>query len=269
MDPFLKFLNIAVPVVYMGTFVLYSRLFMAEDEQAYRVSTRLSMGFALALHTVYLLAIAAQFDRCPLATRAEGLLFGAWLLSIIHVINERLARQESLGIFTLLPAVVGTSGAAYFQDFPAARAVTEQSPQFVFHIVTSLASYVSFCVAAVLALMYVVQHRRLKRKQFDVAFRKIPSLELLDNVAAAWTLAGCVALVLGALTGWVQRAGHTGSVSSLVPLFLVLAVFVASVIMRTVAGWRGIRHIVTILIGFAVLLAASLLSFLKSHGFYG
>ena len=166
--------------------------------------------------------------------------------------------------------IASRPSAALLRDHEAAVSVVEGNRYLVFHIVMSLASYVAFCVSAVLAVMYLIQHRRLKAKRFDMTYRKIPSLDQLDRLAAAWVLAGCVALMLGAFLGWtwVRQTAAEGTGSSLLPLFTVLAIFLASVVMRRVAGWHGTRHVLMILAGFGVLLATSLFSFLKVHGFY-
>jgi HemX protein len=270
MEHLLKFLSIAVPIAYIGTYVLYARLFRAEREEDFLSSARFSMLVAILLHTSYLLVISAEYHRCPLATRAEGLLFAAWLLAIIHVLNERFTDSQSLGVFTLLPSVVGVVSAALLWDSDAASCVFEHSRFLILHIVLSLASYVAFSVATVLAVMYLIQHRRLKAKRFDTTYRKIPSLDKLDRLAAAWVLAGCIALVLGAALGWtwLRETNREGIGSSLLPIFAVLAIFLASVVTRKVAGWHGIRHMIIIVVGFGLLVVASLFSFLKLHGFY-
>jgi ABC-type transport system involved in cytochrome c biogenesis permease subunit len=63
-------------------------------------------------------------------------------------------------------------------------------------------------VAAVAGGFYLVENRRLKRKQIQASPRSLPSLETLDRINVVTLAVGFPLLTLGVLTGmmWVQGA---------------------------------------------------------------
>lgn len=270
METLLLAASIVVPAVYAWTAVVYLKLLLAEEERTLRPIALTSLLVALALHTAYLAAISGFYHRCPLASRGEALLFGAWILALVHTVNERFTRSQSLGVFTILPPFIGVIGAVLLRDAAFDLPAEYRNSLILFHIVASIASYVCYCIAGVFACMYVLQHRRLKRKNFDVTFRKMPSLEQLDSIAGAWALTGSISLLAGVAIGLYGLAQNhlTAPKGTLLPVWIVLLIFLGSGVARRFLGWRGLRHIRMVLLGFIVLLAISLLSFLKFHGFY-
>lgn len=271
MHGLLPILLTAVPLAYGVALVLYGRLFLAEDEAPHRPRCVLALMVAWLLLMFLLIDVAIEQRRCPLMTRGEALLFSAWMLTAFHFLNERFTQTRSLGVFTLLPAFGCVVLGVIFRDAGMGEDPGYDSALFVFHIAASLTAYVCYCIAAVMAALYVLLHRRLKTKQFDVAFRKIPPLERLDRIAAVWAFTGSIALLLGGGMGafwmWMQPGIEVGA--TLAPILIVLLIFLGSAAARRLCGWRGLRHILLILTGFGALMLASVLSFLRFHGFYG
>tara|TARA_B100000809_G_C15114412_1_gene521842 strand:- start:47 stop:856 length:810 start_codon:yes stop_codon:yes gene_type:complete len=268
MDILIKVLWVAVPLAYVATNWICFRLFQAEDEEAWRDHARRGLIIALVAHTAFLFAIAAEHHRCPLATRGEGLLFGAWMLAILHLISARLAGTSTLGAFTMLPATIGVCASVFLLKSDFGFPPKYQSSYFIFHIVASLTSYISFCIATVLAVSYLVLYRRLKQKQFDTAFFKIPPLEKLDALCAAWTMTGSAAMLIGSAIGWIwmRQEAVANPGASLFPILGLLAVFIGAGIARRTANLRGRRYAVVVIAAFV--LAVLVLSINSFHGFY-
>lgn len=268
MEILLKILCVVVPLAYVATNWTCFRMFQAEDEALWKSRARRGLLIALVAHTAFLFAIAAEYQRCPLATRGEGILFGAWMLTILHLISARLAGTSTLSAFTLLPATIGVCASVFLLKSDFGFPPKYQSSYFIFHIVASLTAYISFCIAAVLAASYLVLYRRLKQKRFDTAFFKIPPLEKLDALGAAWTLTGSAAMLIGSGIGWLwmrqEAVGNPGA--SLLPILGVLAIFLCAGVARKLADLRGRRYAVVVLVTFV--LAVLVLSINRFHGFY-
>ncbi len=266
MEILLTILKFLVPVGYACTAFLYGRLFFSEDENKYQPKARAALGVALVLHTGFLLAIALHFGRYPLGTLGEGLLFVAWILAGIHFLSERLADSSRLGMFTLLPTALSALMASALLQKDLALPDEFRTPFFVFHIVASLSSYACFSMAAILASLYLILHRKLKLKRFDLTFRKLPPLEKLDKLSATWSILGSITMILSAIIGWwwVRHASLAGMGLSELSIYLVLLVFLGAGISRRLFAFRGRRHAEVVLIGFAVLLIINLVG---THGF--
>lgn len=266
MEAFLTTLKILVPFAYLVTTATYASLFFSPEEARYAGKAKSGLAVSLILHTILLIALGIHLNRCPLGTVGEGLLFLAWILGAIHFLSEWLADSRRLGLFTLLPTTVCVLAAVFLLRPDYALPPQLRSSLLVFHIVASLASYACFSMAAILASMYLVLHGKLKHKNFDITFRKLPSLEKLDKLSANWSFLGSATMVASSIIGfvWVRKDGLTGMTLKELTIYLVLAVFLGAGASRRLFGLRGRRHAIVILAGFLVLLLTNLLG---THGF--
>lgn len=267
MQTFVAILKILLPLAYLVCLWFYGQLFFSEDESKQSGWAKASLGIALLAHTGLLFGLAAQYQRCPLWTQGEALLFLAWMLVIIHVVSEWSASTRRLGFFTLGPAAVCAMAALAFLGRDLMLGANYRSSWFIFHIVASLAAYAAFSLAAVLAALYLTLHRKLKNKTFDITFRKLPPLDRLDKLSAMWAFLGTLLMLVSSIIGawWVRRDGLHGMSPREIGIFVVLAIFMIAAGARRVLGWRGRRHAIWVLIGFGALLLANLAGL---HGFH-
>jgi ABC-type uncharacterized transport system permease subunit len=261
-------LKVLVPIAYLATLAAYAGLFFSVDEARYSGKAKAGLVLSLLLNTALLLVLGYHFNRCPLGTYGEGLLFIAWILGVIHFLSEWLADTRRLGFFTLLPIALCAVAASFLLKPDYAFPPEFRGSLLVFHVIASLAAYACFVMAAILAVMYVTLDRKLKHKSFDITFRKLPPLEKLDKLSANWSFLGSATMVVSSVIGivWVRKTGLAGMTYRELGIYLVLAVFVGAAASRKLFGMRGRRHAFTILIGFVILL---LTNFLGTHGFQG
>jgi ABC-type uncharacterized transport system permease subunit len=268
METALQILKVLVPAAYLAAVAAYAGLFFSVDESRYAGKAKAGLALSLALNTALLLVLGWHYHRCPLGTYGEGLLFLAWIVGFIHLLSEWLADTRRLGFFTLLPVALCAVAASFLLKPDYAFPPEFRGSLLVFHVVASLASYACFVMAAILSVMYVMLHGKLKHKNFDITFRKLPPLEKLDKLSANWSFLGSATMVVSSVIGiwWVRRTGFAGMTYRELGIYLVLAVFLWAAAARRLFGFRGKRHAITILIGFFILL---LTNFLGTHGFQG
>jgi HemX protein len=121
-------------------------------------------------------------------------------------------------------------------------------------------------MAAILAGLYLLLHRKLKHKDFDLTFRKLPPLDKLDRLSANWSFLGSSTMVMSSVIGiwWVRKDGLAGMTGKELAIYLVLAVFLSAAVSRRLFGLRGRPHALLILSGFLLLLLTNLAG---THGF--
>lgn len=265
---FLATLKILVPVAYGAAVLIYARLFFSEDEARHARKAQAVLVGTLTLHTAFLILLGVHLKRCPLGNFGEGLLFIAWILALIHLLSEWLADTRRLGLFTVLPAALCAVAGAFFQSDAYAFPPELRSSLLVFHIAASLASYACFSMAAILSGLYLLLHRKLKHKDFDLTFRKLPPLDKLDRLSANWSFLGSATMVMSSIIGvwWVRQDGLAGMTAKELGIYLVLAVFLGAGFARRVFRLRGRPHALLILAGFLLLLLVNLAG---THGFGG
>ena len=128
----------------------------------------------------------------------------------------------------------------------------------VFHVFVILVGEASFALACGLGMLYLIQEYSIKSKRHGFFFRRLPSLELLDNAGYACIAAGFAMLTLGLISGFLYAKIIWGRLWSWDPKEVCSAIawllYAAILHGRLALGWRGRRSAVMAVIGFAVLL---------------
>lgn len=266
MDVAILLLKVLLPAAYVLALGAYARAFFRVEPEESPGAARTALALALGLHTALLALLAVEYRRCPLWTQGEALLFLGWMLALLHLLSEWSADTRRLGFFTLLPAALCATPALFFLGNELALTPQYRSSWFIFHIVASLASYAAYSLAAVLAALYLLQYGKLKRKQFDRTFRRLPPLDKLDKLAAVWAFLGTILMITSSVIGawWVRRDSLHGMSAQEAGIFIVLAIYLFAAATRRTLGWRGRRHALWVLGGFAALVFANL----WLHGFF-
>ena len=250
---------------------------------AYGLASGLYLGFhlggmnALAAwgRRVFMLAFVFHFfdigARClraqhPLSSTAEATAFVAWLLALGFLLATTRNRLAAVGAFAA-PTVLVLLVLA--RVLPHEGAATFRGPLATTHVLLSTVGEALFALAAILATLYLIQERRLKRKDFARMRSGAAPLETLDRLSARcvsfgfpiFTLAIITGAVLVARLGLLQRSG------SLRPEYvLAIASWVAYgglLMARRGAGWQGRRAAWVTLGGFGGALLVLLAYFLR------
>ncbi len=139
-----------------------------------------------------------------------------------------------------------------------------ESLVFVVHVATNSVGVTAAAVACAVALAYLLLERQVKARTLGPLFRRLPSLEALDQLSFRCVLIAIPALTVGIVTGHIVAARSARGVG--LPwqqLFAVATwvVFVALGVLRYAGVWRGRRAMLGTISGGAAL-AASLFFYL-------
>jgi ABC-type uncharacterized transport system permease subunit len=141
--------------------------------------------------------------------------------------NAFVGAFSAVGVSSFLLAPSGPAGAT--------------PPVLAVHIGLVLIGIGTFTLSAVASMLYLVQERQLRNRNFGPLFQKLPSLEELDTASFRLVAWGFVvytaALVLGFT--WIAES-HTDMGPSRTGLAIAAWVIFAAVIhTRITTGWRG------------------------------
>jgi ABC-type uncharacterized transport system permease subunit len=215
----------------------------------------------LVLAVAWLVHLGDIGIRCfrgqhPLSSVSEAMAFTAWLLSAGFLAASVRYRLYAAGAFAV-PAVLVLLTLA--RVVPADhRSAPLGSPLGTVHIFLATLGVATFALAAVLAVVYLLQERRLKRKRFDKLRAESAPLDTLDRLAARCVSVGFPIFTLTIVTGavWIARLGlmHTGGAVRPEYLLTLVAWAVLGVLMlaRVTVGWSGRRAALLTLGGFSV-----------------
>ncbi len=132
-----------------------------------------------------------------------GLVVMTWLGAGASLVVQRLYKIPSIGAF-ITPLVLVVLLPTLFlvkPDFPEVLPDAVRRPMLTIHIVTALLGVSLFAIAALVAVMYLLQEREVKGKRFGALFSRLPSLAALDQLNQRLVRFGFVVYTLALLTG--------------------------------------------------------------------
>jgi cytochrome c-type biogenesis protein CcsB len=221
-----------------------------------------SLAFGFVLHTVSMVMDWTVEGHYPLFGLRETLSFLAWTLVATYALVIYRYRTQALGSFTLPLVAVLTFIASVTRDTSeaATNTVTDVGSAWLFPVHTTLLifAYAAFFVVFISSVMYLLQERELKLKTFSAIFHRLPSLTTINNIATSAVGVGWTLLTLGILTGMVWSSSRDNRLWHNDPkeIFAALTwlLYLALVLYRATAGWRGRRAAWMGVAGFALVL---------------
>jgi ABC-type uncharacterized transport system permease subunit len=179
----------------------------------------------------------------PASSAAEAMAFIAWLIAGGYLVASFRYRLDVAGAFAVPAALV---------LLLLARVVPETGTAppgslGVLHVFLATAGVATFALAAVIETVYLLQEKRLKRRQLDRLGGATAPLDTLDRLAARCVTVGFPVFTLALVTGaiWVGRLGLVHRPGGLRPEYIVAVgswiAFGVLLVARAGAGWQGRR----------------------------
>ena len=158
-------------------------------------------------HTTYLMVRAGKSDLPPLLASAhDWLLVLAWTAVLLYLFLSTLDKDFPLGVF-VLPVVLALVSASQFVSMQTSELLGENGKQaatngwVMLHTAFLAFGGMGVIGSLVLAVMYLVQHRRLKHKTASQPGLKLPSLAKLAKLNWWFVVVSVPLLTLGIAAG--------------------------------------------------------------------
>jgi len=213
-------------------------------------------GFAM--HCITLATRWVATGITPVASLYEALSFFAWSLVGIYLLFDVRYRTPMLGAFICpLAVVLMIIGSTASKQAPAVNPMLD-SWWFPVHVMLAFLGHAVFAIAAMAGVMYLLQERMLKSKQFSGLFYRLPSLDTLDSINYKCLTFGFPLMTMGIISGAIWANSAWGGywrwdpkeTWALISWFLYAALLHG----RLTIGWRGRRAAIFAIIGFLCLL---------------
>lgn len=192
----------------------------------------------LVAHTAYLLVRSRDSQLPPLLSSAhDWLLVLSWLL-VVQLLALMVWNRHSATALFALPPVVVMVGAARFVSQSTDRVLVDLYGWKMLHASLWVLGIAGCCGCFVLSLMYLVQHRRLKRKLAEPSELRLFSLERLSRWNWWLVIVSVPVMTLAMATGVFLAIWSRGSdqpVSLVQSGFLLTAVLWLA--MALLFGW--------------------------------
>ena len=227
-------------------------------KQRYPVKKPLLMALACIAVSIHALSLPMQLfvgNGLSLGIFNSLSLLSAAITSITLLACLRLPLENLL--LLLLPLGLISVNSAYWITAGTEQPIHE-TPAIFAHILLSFLAYGLLTIAAMQALLLLLQQHQLKHKHSNGITRNFPPIQTMESLLFGYLWAGFGLLSLGLLSGWIfvdnlfaQHLGHKAILSC-----LAWAVFAILLIGRYYLGWRGSKAIRWTLTGFGLLVLA-------------
>lgn len=212
---------------------------------------KLLLGVGTVLHAGHFFLISSVQRACPVEGIHQATSLMALLAAVIFLLASRFFKVDVIGAF-IAPVALAALLAARFVGAPDPIPPVRNAV-LPLHVTAILLASALFAVASALAVTYLLQEKRLKKKRAVGLLQKLPPLDVLDRASYRFLLAGFPLLTLGILTGllWIGKI-RSGELALLrqVLTYAAWLLFAAVLLMRSAGGWRGRRAAWGTILGF-------------------
>lgn len=256
-------LNAVSLIAYATAGVLYMA-FHAGPRRPQAQAARIILALGWVVQTVDI-GIRCVHGQHPASSTSEAMAFIAWTVVGGYLLATLRYRLEAAGAFAVPAALILLLLA---RVVPVAETPPTGALGMI-HISMATLGVATFALASIVEILYLVQERRLKRKQLDrLRAGGGAPLDTLDRLAARCVSIGFPIFTLALVTGavWVARLGilHKGTVRPEYVLAVASWVAFGVLLVARVGGWQGRRAAWLTVSGFAGVLLVVLGYFLRA-----
>jgi len=191
------------------------------------------------LQGVSIVDLGMATGHIPVANPFQTLNLCAFLIALLflavewryHFASTAVAHFPLVFVMTLVGAM----------ERPVAILTGARETWLAIHIVLVLAGYAALAIMAAASVFYLIQERRLKTKQSLRLFEKLPPLATLDDLVSRYLEYGFVFITLGVIIVFLGYGGRWIGEPRVAISLLTWALLLATLYLRTTAGWRGRR----------------------------
>ncbi|PKL52250.1 MAG: c-type cytochrome biogenesis protein CcsB [Nitrospira bacterium HGW-Nitrospira-1] len=248
--------ELALTFYFAATIVCVLELFKGTSTTSRIMFSLVVIGFAL--HTANIIARYVLSGHIPIANLHEASSFFAWCIVLLFFYLEYRYKPGLLGSFIMPVVFVLMLSSSMLPRKIEPLSPVLQSCWLGIHTVLAFIGDAAFAMAFGIGIMYLIQEHYVKSKHIRGLFRKLPSLQMLDDINYRLITIGFPFLTLAIITGALWAESAWGSywrwdpkeVWSLITWFIYASVLHV----RLTAGWRGKRAAILSVIGFCAVL---------------
>ena len=248
-------LTILLPPAYAFVIYAYGRAFFSDTHWAQVAKRKMLLGL-LALHATYLIIRTVAFDHPPATNMFEILTLIAFTMTAAYTAIEIRTKQHETGYFVLMFAFFfQLISSLFIEDLIEVKEVL-RSAYFGLHVAAALAGYSAITLSAVYGFLYLTLYHEMKKSQFGVIYRKLPSLENLERMSVFSVWLGFIFLAVAMVAGivWLPQAFTDFSYADpkLIGTFTIWVIYGIALAARRSAKWKGRRMMVIAIGGFVI-----------------
>lgn len=269
-----QIMNYLLPLLYLGAVVVYYLIFFNKKKELERYTIPILI-FLISFHGLSIVFRLIALRMLPLTTIFDSFSFLAFSLLAVYLVIELSIQNKSTGIFVLILAFIFKTISTFHFKWNIEINEILANPTYAIHAAMTVIGYTALSLSAIYAVLYLVQHFKMKRKKFDRLSMQLPPLTYLERMSIHSVFIGIILMGVGILLGHIQAHMVLGKfwlsdpkviVTDLIFLFYLLG-YVISQSLKLRGRWMAVISLTgyTFLLGSAIALVLVSKSF---HVFY-
>jgi len=250
------FFKFAALLYLIGTLAYLVYIFSLKGSLSKAALVAVSVGFAS--QTLAILTRYVEAGYTPVTNLYESLSFFAWMIVGILLIATLKYKVKVLGSFLTPIALILMLFAFALPKEILPLAPVLKSFWHPFHVIFAFLGNAIFALTFCCGVMYLIQEHQLKSKKMGPITKRLPPLNLLDDLSYQSLKYGFPLLTLGIITGaaWAEYAwGRYWSWDPKETWSLITWLLYAALLhQRLTVGWRGRKAAIMAIAGFLAIL---------------
>jgi cytochrome c-type biogenesis protein CcsB len=244
-------------ILYLISMAGYG-LFLFNQKKGYQRTSFRIISIAIVCHFISMVIYTMATRHAPIQNLSQSLSAAAFALGCMFLFFQYKFDLKILGVFASLLLSVIMAGVWVLPDAPVEKISILKGVWFYSHIILVFAGDASLALACGAGILYLLQEKGIKTKTQGFFFKRLPSLDLLDNVGYMCLTTGFALLTIGLVTGFIYAKTIWGRFWSWDPkeVFSVgtWVVYAALLHLRLYSGWRGRKSAIMTIIGFVIII---------------
>ena len=183
---------------FLASFLYISSFFRSDSRWETKGFACIRIGFLGASVFLGLEAWKHGF-AFPILNFSHVIAFFSWALAFLYLIPLMRLQTQSFGLI-LAPILFVLNLAAVLHSGDATYRL-EVSLYFALHIIFAFFAYAAFTLSFTAALLYLIQHRELKKRHPGAFYHKLPNLDALDSLSYIPMALGAALLACAVVVG--------------------------------------------------------------------
>lgn len=233
-------------------------LFLFNQKKAYQKTAFGLIALAVLFHFISMVIYTIASRQVPIQNLSQSLSMAAFALGGMFLFSQYKFDLKILGIFVSVVLSATMLAVLLIPDSPIEKNAALKGFWFYAHIFLIFTGEAALALACGAGILYLLQEKGIKTKNPGFFFKRLPSLDLLDNVGYTCLTTGFALLTIGLVTGFIYAKTIWGKFWSWDPkeVFSVgtWLVYAALLHLRLYSGWRGRKSAIMTIIGFLIII---------------
>ena len=264
-------ISFSLPVLYLAVIYVYYLIFSEKNKSLVHKTTPILLVLVVC-HLVEIITRNIALNTMPLSTTHDAFAFIAFSILLVYMISELGLQNRGAGLFILFFSLVLQLLSTFNMSWEPETNELLTNKTFAIHASLSITGYTALSLAAIYALMYIIQNNNLKKRNLGKLFLQLPALTYLEKMSVRSVITGIVLLGLGILLGHYQALVMIGDFwprdVKVIVSDAVWILYIGGFILSSIKKWRGEKMASMSLYGFLILIVGGGIIIYLSESFH-